>query len=96
MGSVHQGASMFQKRPSGAGRRIGDGGSGSSLGDLAYTNPYNEQARIRYAERKAERLAIEEARKPSLPGVSILNTDSDIDPADLKAGESAARAAGLS
>ena len=32
----------------------------------------------------------------TLPQVSILNTDFDIDPADLKAGESAARAAGLS
>lgn len=32
----------------------------------------------------------------SLPTLSILNTDADIDPADLKAGEAAARAAGLS
>lgn len=35
-------------------------------------------------------------RSITLPSISILNTDADIDPADLAAGESAARAAGLS
>ena len=35
-------------------------------------------------------------RGVSLPTLSILNTDADIDPADLKAGLSAAREAGLS
>lgn len=50
----------------------------------------------RYGQRPSIASDWQPTRFVSLPRVSILNTDADIDPADLKAGEAAARAAGLS
>lgn len=69
--------------------------NGQSYADVVVVDHVAERRRLRYAAERAARLASEAGQTPSLPTVSILRSDIDLEPADFYAGRQALREAGL-